>query len=244
MYISGFNSANAILKRPELIRKIFVSSSKKSLRLYEFVEKAISLNLNIDYCNQAKLSVFDPTNKHQGVIVEVAPLTLYNQSHLKKILDNLGDSSLILILDSIQDPRNLGACIRNAVAFGVDMLILNKDSSAPINDLVFKSSVGAVLDLNILQVSNISNTIDILKKKGFWIFGLDGNSISNIVDESFPSKTVLIMGSEGFGIRPLIKKRCDKLLKISILENVESLNISVATGISLYEVNRQKHTKT
>ena len=149
---------------------------------------------------------------------------------------------LILILDSIQDPRNLGACLRSANAAGVDCVVVNKDGSAPINAVVHKTSAGAINQLKIFQVTNLVRTIKSLQAQELWVIGLDGDVTTSIYDINLSGPTVIVMGTEGKGLRLLIKKTCDQLVTIPMIGNVESLNVSVATGIALFEGRRQRQS--
>ena len=172
------------------------------------------------------------------VLAEISNLGFLSEKDIIPRLKNL-TTSRVLILDSIQDPRNLGACLRSALAFEFDAVIINKDGSSPINEYVFKTSVGAILNLNIFYVTNLSRSINTLKDIGFWVLGLDGHGEGSIFSEKFSSKTAVVLGSEGSGIRKLVKENCDHLIKIPISKKVESLNISVAAGIIMYELKKQ-----
>ena len=166
--------------------------------------------------------------------------TLPNQNELIEFVSRLETTPLILILDSIQDPRNLGACLRSANAAGVDCVVINKDGSAPINALVYKTSAGALNQLKIFQVTNLARTIKALQKENIWVVGLDGSTNTSIYQIDLKTPTALIMGAEGSGLRKLTKQSCDQLAFIPMQGNVESLNVSVATGISLFEASRQR----
>ena len=146
------------------------------------------------------------------------------------------------MLDSIQDPRNLGACLRSAKAAGVDCVVVNKDGSAPINSVVYKTSAGAINQLKIFQVTNLVRAIKALQSKELWVVGLDSSVKTSIYDVNLSDPIVIVMGTEGKGLRQLIKKTCDYLATIPMTGNVESLNVSVATGITLFECRRQRQS--
>ncbi len=179
---------------------------------------------------------------HHGVLAEIALPTLPGQDKLIEHIKHSSINHLILILDSIQDPRNLGACLRNANAAGVDCVVVNKDCSAPINSLVHKTSAGAINQINIFQVTNLTRTIKELQKNGIWVLGLDGLSNNSLYKANLCEPIALVMGSEGKGLRRLVKTSCDELVSIPMMGNVESLNVSVATGIALFESRRQRQT--
>jgi len=156
------------------------------------------------------------------------------------IISKLDHPSLILILDSIQDPRNLGACLRSANAAGVDCVVINKDGSAPVNALVHKTSAGALNQLKVFSVTNLSRSIKALQKQDIWIIGLDGSTDQSFYQIDLSSSIAIVMGTEGSGLRRLTKQSCDQLAMIPMKGNVESLNVSVATGIALFETSRQR----
>jgi len=238
--INGIHAVSSFLEKyPQNIIQMICIEDSKNIRLNNLLAAALELDIPIIKTNKHDLSKMAPGISHQGILCEILFPTPNDVNHFfrKKKYDH---KSIVLILDSITDPRNLGACLRSASAFNVDAVILNKYNSAPINQHVFKTSVGALLNLDIYYAVNLTRTIEQLKDYGYWIIGLDGDiNNDSIFNEKFLSKTCLTLGSEAKGIRPLIKKNCDKLLNIPINKNTESLNISVATGIALYELNRQ-----
>jgi 23S rRNA (guanosine2251-2'-O)-methyltransferase len=241
--IFGFHSIESLLKtNPESIIKVFVQINRKDKRANDLINILTSHKITFSLTDRNHLDVMAKGEVHQGVISEVIlPPLLNEESLLKSISDNTSNS-LILVLDSIQDPRNLGACLRSANAAGVDYVVINKDGSAPINALVHKTSAGAINSLKIFHVTNLSRTIIKMQKKGVWVIGLDGNSKSTIYDVNLTDATAIVMGSEGKGIRRLIKETCDQIVTIPMSGNIESLNVSVATGIALFESKRQRES--
>ena len=238
MVISGFHAVESILiQRPELIVRLFISRSedKRVVRVKDLAKKS---KINSELVDSKKIDQLAGHSKHQGFAAEISNLGFLSEKDIIPRLKNL-TTSRVLILDSIQDPRNLGACLRSALAFEFDAVIINKDGSSPINEYVFKTSVGAILNLNIFYVTNLSRSINTLKDIGFWVLGLDGHGEGSIFSEKFSLKTAVVLGSEGSGIRKLVKENCDHLIKIPISNKVESLNISVAAGIIMYELKKQ-----
>ena len=238
MLISGYHAIESILvERPKLILKLFLSRSedKRGAKIRSLVK---SSQINFEILDSKKIDQTAGHSKHQGFLAEISNPGFLSEKDVIPRLKNL-NTSRVLILDSIQDPRNLGACLRNALAFEFDAVIINKDGSSPINEYVFKTSVGAILNLDIFYVTNLSRSINSLKDIGFWVLGLDGNGEGSIFSEKFSSKTAVVLGSEGSGIRKLVKENCDHLIKIPISTKVESLNISVAAGIVMYELKKQ-----
>jgi len=243
IYIFGFHSIESLLStNPESVLKVFIQTSRKDIRVNDLNETLSDLKIPFSEVDKNDLDRIAKGETHQGVISEVILPPLLTEDALLSSIENLSAKPLILILDSIQDPRNLGACLRSANAAGVSHVIINKDGSAPINALVHKTSAGAINTLQIFHVTNLSRTIKSIQEKGIWVIGLDGNSSSKIYEINLTDPTAIVMGTEGKGIRQLIKKTCDQLANIPMSGNVESLNVSVATGIVLFESKRQRES--
>ena len=236
--ISGYHPIESVLKgRPKLVTKLFISrSNDKRCSIIKSLAK--SSMVNVEQVDTKKINQIAGHAKHQGFLAEIDNPGFLSEKDINSKLNKL-EISKVLILDSIQDPSNLGACLRSALAFEFDAVIINKDGSSPINEYVFKTSVGAILNLNIFYVTNLSRSINTLKDIGFWVLGLDGHGEGSIFSEKFSSKTAVVLGSEGSGIRKLVKENCDHLIKIPISNKVESLNISVVAGIIMYELKKQ-----
>ena len=198
--------------------------------------------INFSKIDKNKLDRLAKGELHQGIVAEVILPPLPGHEALIDFVTKISSIPLILMLDSIQDPRNLGACLRSANAAGVDCVVVNKDGSAPINAVVHKTSAGAINKLKIFQVTNLVRTIKSLQAQELWVIGLDGDVTTSIYDINFIDPTVIVMGTEGKGLRQLIKKTCDQLAQIPMIGNVESLNVSVATGIALFEGRRQRES--
>jgi len=236
--ISGYHAVESVLtSQPKLITKLYISRTK-SKREVKITSLAKTADINFELIDSKKIDLIVNHSKHQGFVAEISNPGFFTEKDITQRLKNLSTSK-VLILDSIQDPRNLGACLRSALAFEFDAVIINKDGSSPINEYVFKTSVGAILNLNIFYVTNLSRSIKLLKDIGFWVIGLDGNGEGSIFSEEYTSKTAVVLGSEGSGIRKLVKENCDHLIKIPISNKIESLNISVAAGIIMYELKKQ-----
>jgi len=198
--------------------------------------------INFSKIDKNKLDRLVKGEPHQGIVAEIILPSLPGQEALISFVTKLSSSPLILMLDSIQDPRNLGACLRSANATGVDCVVINKDGSAPINAVVHKTSAGAINQIKIFQVTNLVRAIKALKDKKLWVIGLDDSVSTSLYDVNLIDPTVIVMGTEGKGLRQLIKKTCDQLATIPMIGNVESLNVSVATGIALFESRRQRQS--
>jgi 23S rRNA (guanosine2251-2'-O)-methyltransferase len=241
--IFGFHSIESLLKtNPELIIKVFVQINRKDKRANDLINILSSQKIIFSLTDRNDLDRMAKGEVHQGVISEVILPPLLNEESLLKSISDITSNPLILVLDSIQDPRNLGACLRSANAAGVDYVVINKDGSAPINALVHKTSAGAINSLKIFHITNLTRVIINMQKRGVWVIGLDGTSKSTIYDVNLSGATAIVMGSEGKGIRRLIKETCDQIVTIPMSGNIESLNVSVATGIALFESKRQRES--
>lgn len=175
---------------------------------------------------------------HQGVALKVGALPALG---LKEVA---ASSSLLLALDQVTDPHNLGACLRSANAFGAGGVLVPERHSAKDSPIVAKAAAGALEDTPLVVVTNLVRALDDLKKEGYWAIGLAGDATETLSKVDLSGKIVLVMGSEGSGLRPLVRQHCDVLAKLPMLGTVESLNVSVATGAALYEAVRQRQTKT
>ena len=243
IYIYGFHSIEAQLNsNPECILNVFFQSGRSDIRISKITSILSNQKISFSKINKNRLDQLTKCEPHQGVVAEVILPQLPGHEALIEFVTKLSSNPLILILDSIQDPRNLGACLRCANASGVDCVVVNKDGSAPLNAIVHKTSAGAINQLKIFQVTNLVRTIKALKDKKLWILGLDGRASTSIYDVNLIDSTVIVMGAEGKGIRQLIKKTCDQLVTIPMIGNIESLNVSVATGIALFESLRQRQS--
>jgi len=241
--IFGFHSIESLLKtNPESILKVLIQNNRKDKRINDLTINLSYQNIPFSMSDRNSMDRIAKGEIHQGVISEVILPPIPNEESLLDSITNFNRKTLILILDSIQDPRNMGACLRSANAAGVSHVILNKDGSAPINAVVHKTSAGAINSLQIFQVTNLTRTIKEIQKRGIWVVGLDGNDKTSIYDVNLTGSIAIVAGSEGKGIRQLIKKTCDQIVSIPMSGNVESLNVSVATAIALFESKRQRES--
>lgn len=225
MQVYGKNVALEYLNSEKVVKRVYLSDS--------FNDNEIKGLINRRHINVKHLSKHDMDRKcsglHQGIILEVED---YQYQELDTVLDK--DSALVVMLDHIEDPHNFGAIIRTCEAAGVDGIIIPTDRSVEVNATVIKTSVGTTEKVNIIQVTNLVNTINELKKNGYWIFGtdMDGTDYTTL---DYRGKTCIICGNEGFGMSNLVKKNCDFIASIPMNGTVNSLNASVATGIILFE---------
>ena len=241
--IFGFHAIESLLNNnPEVILKIIIQKERKDKRINDLMQIVSKHNIPFLIKDRLYLDKISRGEVHQGVITEVILPPILNEKSLYESINNFNQNLLILILDSIQDPRNLGACLRSANAAGVSHVVINKDGSAPINSLAHRTSAGAVNSLPIFHVTNLSRTIKEMQKLGIWVMGLDGNSETSLYNLNLNDSIAIVVGSEGKGIRKLIKKTCDEIISIPMTGNIESLNVSVATAIALFEIKRQRES--
>ena len=243
IYIFGFHSIESILNsNPELVIKVLIQKGRKDKRVIDLTNTLTSHKILYSISDKSNLDKISKGEIHQGVVSEVMTPPIPSEESFFHSITKFDQKPMILILDSVQDPRNLGACLRSANAAGVSHVVINKDGSAPINSLVHRTSAGAINSLQIFHVTNLSRTIKQIQKRDIWVVGLDGNAQSTIYNINLTGSIAIVMGSEGKGIRPLIKKTCDQLVCIPMSGNIESLNVSVATAISLFEIKRQRES--
>ena len=241
IYIFGFHSIESLLNSsPELVIRVLIQKGRKDKRIIDLTDTLNSQKILYSISDKNNLDKISKGEVHQGVISEVMTPPVLGEDSFFHSITMFDQKPMILILDSIQDPRNLGACLRSANAAGVSHVVINKDGSAPINSLVHRTSAGAITNLQIYHVTNISRIINQIKKKGIWVVGLDGKTQSSLYSVNLTGPTAVVVGSEGKGIRPLIKKNCDQVVSIPMSGNIESLNVSVATAVTLFEIKRQR----
>lgn len=196
----------------------------------KIIDKLNQKNIEISFVDKRFFDKIDIN--HQGVMIEV-------ESFKYESLDDLNDEKRLIILDQIEDPHNLGAIIRSAESFGFDGVVIPERRSASVTSTVYKTSAGAINNIKVYRVKNLTRSIKDLKDKGFWIYGLAGEADSSIDKADLTGKVGLVVGNEGSGISRLVRDNCDMLVNIPMLGRVNSLNASVAAGISMYELLRQ-----
>ncbi len=233
MYVFGKNVAKELIQNNRKIKKAYLSKNM----IDSDIQKALQqLNTPISYLNKKELDKLQSGN-HQGVILEIPDFKYLTENEM---ILNLNSNPFIIILDHIEDPHNFGAIIRTAEAAGVNYIVIPKNRSVKVNSTVMKTSVGALDNVSIVEATNINNTIRKLKEHGVWIVGtdMDNSVIYNDIDYTLP--VAIIIGSEGFGMSSLVKKNCDFIARIPMYGKINSLNASVAAGIMIYEVVRQR----
>ena len=239
---TGIHSVTELLKSsPSLIDYCIILSNKPSNRLQECIKIIRTNNIAIKHMSSEEISQKIKGSNHQNVIAVHKNIT---STDLCSLIKEKGDDLKLVILDGVQDPRNLGSCIRTACANNCHAIVLPKNKTPPINETVTKVACGACAILPIFQVANIGQTIDKLKKFGVWFWGFSEHATSSLYEASFTGPCALVFGTEDKGIRQLTKQKCDFLVKIPTNKNFPSLNLSVSLGIATFETNKQKKPKT
>lgn len=234
MWISGVHAVKAYLEnRPDLLKVVYLQRAKS--RLDSIAALAEASGIQVVTC-EGDLS--QDKRLVQGVGAECTGSNPFGEEDIPSLLTENG---MVLVLDCVQDPHNFGACLRTADAIGVDCVIVPKDKSAPLNDTVAKVASGALATVPVVRVTNLARALKQLKELNVWLYGtaMEGDAMYTQVDYS-RGRVGLVMGSEGKGMRRLTREACDQLIKIPMQGYVESLNVSVATAVCLYEIRRQK----
>lgn len=239
-FIYGIHAINAVLeKSPERFIEAFVLKGRQDDRLLPVLNELQRLGISMQQMGRKALDDKAKGANHQGVIARVKPAKSLNEHDLDDILAQ-HEQPLILILDGVTDPHNLGACLRNADAAGVAAVIVPKDKSAPMTATVSKVACGAAETVPLVRVTNLARTMRTLQEQGIWIVGTAGEATHDIYQAKLTGPLAIVMGAEGDGMRRLTRETCDDLIKIPMAGSVSSLNVSVATGICLFEAVRQR----
>ncbi len=237
--LAGIHAVKHALDSNEALDELLILKGKTHPRLNELAHLAKQQRIRVTFLPREALERLAEGVPHQGVVARLQPKGLVDfKSWL--ITASEKESGLVLLLDQVTDPHNLGACIRTAEAAGCLALIVPKDHAANLDSpVVAKSASGALSRLPIIRVTNLVRSMEDLKQAGFWVSGLAGEAENALHQTKFSGKNALVMGAEGTGMRRLVRKSCDQLIRIPMPGHIESLNVSVATGIALFEVVRQ-----
>ncbi len=241
--IFGIHAVEArLLQTPETISVLYVlESARIDSRLGALLKAAEAKNLSIQRLKRSQLDeMLQNDARHQGIIAQCQSDQPLAAADFKALLKNIPENCLLLVLDGVQDPHNLGACLRTADAAGVHGVIIPKDQAVGVTSTVRKVACGAVESVPLYTVTNIARAIEDLKKQGVWVYGLAGEAKESFHLMSGTGPIAVVLGSEGNGLRRLTRERCDGLYKIPMSGTVGSLNVSVATGVCLFEVVRQR----
>lgn len=235
----GFHAVTVRLKvAPQSIRELHIDATRRDQRMKQFLIRAEEAGVSIIASDDDRLGKLCGNHRHQGVVARVEAVA---QAHsLDDLLDGLSEPPLLLVLDGVTDPHNLGACLRVADGAGAHAVIAPKDHAVGINATVSKVASGAAETMPYFMVTNLARTLGELKERDIWIQGTSDDAPRTLFEADFKVATALVLGAEGAGMRQLTRKHCDELLSIPMMGAVESLNVSVASGVCLYEARRQR----
>ncbi len=240
----GIHSISAIIERePERLIEIFALKGRQDDRVTPIINEAYSLGVSVQFMSRKALDDKSKGEQHQGIMARVKAAKQKDESDLKDLLEQkraAGKAPFLLVLDGVTDPHNLGAVIRTADAAGVDAVIVPKDKSAKLNATARKVACGAAEVVPLIVVTNLARTLKMLQDEQVWIIGTAGEAEQDLFEMKFDGPLAVVMGAEGSGMRRLTRENCDQLVKIPMAGSVSSLNVSVATGVILFEAVRQR----
>lgn len=240
-HIYGLHPIIALLREtPERIKQIFVQGGRQDARLQEMLALAQKTNVRVQITSRDALDQLSENGVHQGVVAHLLTTNRYTEAELPQLLDALTEPAFLLVLDGVQDPHNLGACLRSANAAGVHAVIIPKDKSASLTPVVYKAASGAADITPLIPVTNLARTLNQLKERGIWVYGASDAASKNIYAADLKGSIAWVLGAEGEGLRRLTRETCDDLFSIPMQGAVSSLNVSVAAGVCLFEAVRQR----
>lgn len=241
-WVYGLHTVQALLENePERVLELQALSTREDARLNPIVQMARQLGLSVVFRDRTALDQLADGGRHQGVLARVRERQPGDDNDLAELLDNLTEPALLLILDAVTDPHNLGACLRTAEAAGVHAVVAPRDKAAGLTPVVRKVACGAAELVPFMQVTNLARTLKQLKEAGVWVVGTSLEAGAKpFFETDLKAPTAIVMGAEGSGLRRLTAELCDHLAYIPMAGQIESLNVSVATGVALFEAVRQR----
>ena len=241
--IYGVHAVKALLESsPQRIKEVFILKGREDRRLLSVAREVEALGIVVQVANKQWMDSQTDGGVHQGIIANVLPGKQYQEGDLPDLLEKI-ESPFLLVLDGVTDPHNLGACLRSADAAGVHAVIVPKDKSAQLNATAKKVASGAAENVPLIRVTNLARTLRLLQEYNVWIVGTAGEADHNLYQSKLDGPLALVMGAEGEGMRRLTREHCDELISIPMAGSVSSLNVSVATGVCLFEAVRQRLAK-
>jgi len=239
--VHGLHAVRWLLQRhPERVRQIWMQAGREDVRATEIRSLATRAGLAIQSADARTLDTMTAAASHQGVVASVVPSQPWDDTRLHEHLTALQEPAFLLLLDGVQDPHNLGACLRTADACGVHAVIAPRDRAVGLNATVRKVAAGAAETVPLVVVTNLARTMRALKERGIWLIGTAADVAQRCYDADLAGPVGIVMGGEGEGLRRLIRESCDLLVSLPMAGAIESLNVSVATGMVLYEAVRQR----
>ena len=243
--VYGIHAVRELLQRASegsnRAQRLMLQEGRTDKRVRPVLDLARELGIPVEEYSRQQLDQFVDGN-HQGLVLECEPLPQLSEKGLLQLLADLPGSPLLLVLDGVTDPHNLGACLRSADAAGVAAVIAPRDNSVGLTPVVRKVACGAAETVPFVQVTNLARTLDALKDQGIWLVGAAGEAEQSVFELDLKGSLAVVMGAEGGGLRRLTRERCDFLAHIPMAGSVSSLNVSVATGICLFEAVRQRRS--
>jgi 23S rRNA (guanosine2251-2'-O)-methyltransferase len=238
--IYGVHAVEALLRHhPKRVKQVWLAEGRNDPRVQVLLGLAAEARVSVGQCERREMDAW-VEGVHQGVVADVSPSQVWGEAMLEELLDRAEGPPLLLVLDGVTDPHNLGACLRTADAAGALAVIVPKDKSATLNATVRKVACGAAEVIPLVAVTNLARSLEKLQQRGLWVVGTAGEAEMELYDHDLTGPTVLIMGAEGKGMRRLTGEHCDDLVKLPMAGSVSSLNVSVATGVCLFEALRQR----
>ncbi len=240
-FVYGLHAVAAVIERaPERVLELWLAEPRDDRRMRDLKERAHLAGLRVQLVRGESLDQLVGAAAHQGAVAAVRPRQSWDERALIAALDRLAAEPLLLVLDGVTDPHNLGACLRTADAAGVDAVIVPRDRAAAVDGVVRKVAAGAAEFVPVASVTNLARTLDTLKKRRIWVAGLEGAAAQPLHAADLRRPLAIVLGAEGGGMRRLTRERCDFLLRIPMAGAVASLNVSVAAGVALFEARRQR----
>ena len=238
--VYGVHAVEALLRHhPRRVKQLWLAEGRQDPRVQTLVELATRQRISVGQRERRELDEW-AEGVHQGVVAEVSPSQVWGEAMLEELLDRHEGVPLLLVLDGVTDPHNLGAGLRTADAAGALAVVVPKDKSATLNATVRKVACGAAEVMPLVAVTNLARTLEKLQKRGLWVVGTAGEADQEIYQQDLRGPLVLVMGAEGKGMRRLTREHCDFLVKLPMAGSVSSLNVSVAAGVCLFEALRQR----
>ncbi len=239
--IYGLHAVQAALEHePDMLRGVWLEHNRRDKRGQLLVKLARQAGVPLQRVGREVLEQMAPGVRHQGVVAEVSRQPAMAETDLQALLEGLQQPPFLLILDGVQDPHNLGACLRTADAAGVHAVIVPRDTACGLTSTVRKVACGAAETVPLVQVTNLVRTIKSLQAAGIWIMGTDAAAERSLYETDLQGPLALVLGAEGKGLRRLTREACDTLVNLPMFGTVQSLNVSVSAGICLYEAVRQR----
>jgi 23S rRNA (guanosine2251-2'-O)-methyltransferase len=239
--VFGLHAVRTLLQQhADRATKLILQKGREDGRITEIAQLARAANVKIEHRDISELDRMASGDRHQGACLQVRPAAVLGEGALDELLDELTIPPLLLVLDGVQDPHNLGACLRTADAAGAHAVIVPRDRAAGLSPVVRKVASGAAETMPLIQVVNLTRTLRWLKERNVWLIGTDDQAPKSLYETDLKGPMALVLGAEGPGLRRLTRESCDALVSIPMRGTVESLNVSVATGVVLYEAVRQR----